>query len=96
VTEIEWDTSASGLGLCCESTRNDINATKKQTKALMDASKETGLGAIVSESRAKLTQYQRVRCLENVTQYKYLETTLRNRRLIQEVYKVGINYGNAC
>jgi hypothetical protein len=36
------------------------------------------------------------RCLENVSQYKYLGTTLTNQNLIQEEIKKALNSCNAC
>jgi hypothetical protein len=36
------------------------------------------------------------RCFDNVAQFKYLETTIRNQNLIQEEIKRRLNSGNAC
>jgi hypothetical protein len=36
------------------------------------------------------------RCFENVTQFRYLGTTVTNQNLIQEEIKRRLNSGNAC
>jgi hypothetical protein len=36
------------------------------------------------------------RCFENVAQFSYLETTVRNQSLIQDEIKRKLNSGNAC
>jgi hypothetical protein len=36
------------------------------------------------------------RSIENVSQFKYLETTVTNQNLIQEEIKRRLNSGNAC
>jgi hypothetical protein len=36
------------------------------------------------------------RCSENVEQFRYFETTITNRNLIQEEIKRRLNSGNAC
>jgi hypothetical protein len=36
------------------------------------------------------------RCIENVSQFKYLGTTITNQNLIQEEIKRRLNSGNAC
>jgi hypothetical protein len=51
-TEIEWDTSASGLHWCVNLLGDNIYTTKKNTETLTDASKEDGL-----EINAEKTKY---------------------------------------
>jgi hypothetical protein len=36
------------------------------------------------------------RCFENVAQFRYLGTTIKNQNLIQEEIKRRLNSGNAC
>jgi hypothetical protein len=36
------------------------------------------------------------RCFENVAQFRYLSTTIRNQNLIQEKIKRRLNSGSAC
>jgi hypothetical protein len=36
------------------------------------------------------------RCFENVSKFRYLETTITNQNLIQEEIKRRLNSGNAC
>jgi ribosomal protein S2 len=86
---------------------DNIDTTKKNTQTLIDASKEVGL-----EVNAKKTKYMLLsrhqnaeqnhdikignRCFENVTQFRYLGTTITNQNFIHEEIKMRLNSGNAC
>jgi hypothetical protein len=82
-----------------------IHAIKKNTEALVVASKEIG-----HEVNAEKTKYMvmsrdqnagqnhnmKIRAFESVEQFKYLGTTLTNRNSIQEEIKSRLKSGNAC
>jgi hypothetical protein len=84
-----------------------VHAIKKNTKALVVASKEIGL-----EVNAEKTKYMVMsrnqnagqnhnikidnKSFERMEQFKYLRTTLRNQNSIQEEIKSRLKYGNAC
>jgi hypothetical protein len=86
---------------------DNIDATNKKTQTLIDASKE-----VVLEVNVEKTMYMLVsrdqnagknreikignRSFENVSQLKYLGTTLTNQNLIQKEIKRRLNSGNAC
>jgi hypothetical protein len=84
-----------------------VHAARKNTEALVVASKETGL-----EVNAEKTKYMVMsrdqnagqnhnikldnKSFERVEQFRYLRTTLTNRNSIQEEIKSRLKSGNAC
>jgi hypothetical protein len=81
---------------------DEIDTINRNTETLIDASKEIGLEVNVEETkhmllfRAKNAGQNRDiklgnRSFENVSQFKYLETTVTNQNLIQEKIKRRLN-----
>jgi hypothetical protein len=88
---------------------DNIDTKKKTTETLIEASKEVGLEINVEKTKYEymlLSRHQNVgrnqdikianRSSENVSQLKYLRTTVTNQNLIQEEIKRRLNSANAC
>jgi hypothetical protein len=79
----------------------------KNTETLIDASKEVGLEINVEKTKYILLFHNQIagqnrdikiasRLFKNVSQFKYLGTTLTNQNLIQEEIKRRLSYSNVC
>jgi hypothetical protein len=85
---------------------DNIDIIKKNTETLIDASKEVDLEINVEKTKYMLiSRHHNVgqnrdikiakKLFENVSQFKYLRTTVTNQNLIQEEMKRRLNSGNA-
>jgi hypothetical protein len=86
---------------------DNVVTIKENIETLIDASKEVGLEINVEKTKfILLSRHQNIgqnqdikiadRLFENVSQFKYLGTTVINEKLIQEKIKRRLNSGNAC
>jgi ribosomal protein S2 len=86
---------------------DNIDTIKKTIETLIDACKEVGLEINVKKTKYMLlSRHQNVgrnqdikianRSFQNVSQFKYLGTTLTNQNFIQEKIKRRLDSGNAC
>jgi hypothetical protein len=85
---------------------DNIDTIQKNTETLIDASKEVGLEINIEKTKyTLLPRHQNAvenrdmkiarRSFENVSQFKYLRTTVTKENLIQDEIKLRWNLGNA-
>jgi hypothetical protein len=86
---------------------DNIDTINKDTETLIDASREVDLETNVEKPKYKLLAHHQNadqnceikignRSFENVSQFKYFETTVTNQNLIPEEIEKRLNSGNVC
>jgi hypothetical protein len=93
--------------LAVTNNRNTLLVIKKNTETLTDASKEGGLKVNVEKTKYMLVAHDQNagqnwdiklanRYFKNVSQFKYLCTTVTNQNSVQEDIKRRLNSDNSC
>jgi hypothetical protein len=89
------------------SIRHNINTIRRNTRTLIDTSKEVSLEANAEKTKYMLLSHHQNagqnhgikianRRFENVARFRYWGTTVTNQNLIQDEIKGRLNSGNAC